>query len=113
MNKSQVIFLMLCMPVRIFLIYLSRQPQFYKYISVMSLCVGLGFLTIWLFGLRTHGIETGGREIWWNNSRPIYALFFLLYFMSNHYDFHKDKAWIFISLSTSLGAVNYMNRYLK
>lgn len=71
------LFLIGCVGSRLALVYLAGStwlpPTGLKVMAVLAALVSLGFMTIFLFGLRKTGIETGGQPIWWNGLRPFHA----------------------------------------
>lgn len=85
--KRMLMFLGGCIPMRIGISYLidylvitsknSSILNIVKYIlSLKLMIIGLGFLSIYWFGLRKTGIETQGEPIWWNSLRPIHGLLY-------------------------------------
>ena len=51
-------------------------PTLLRAVSVVTAAMAIGFASIWLFGWRKTGPETGGRPIWWDSLRPLHALVF-------------------------------------
>ena len=46
-------------------------------LGIIMLIIGIGFITIFLFGLRKTGIEVGGGKIWWNILRPLHGILYI------------------------------------
>ncbi len=92
LQKRFLLFLIGCMGARFLLVYLAKKVSltFLKVMGVIALIISLGFISIYLFGLRKTGTETGGELIWWNSLRPFHALtyaifgYMALYGMQNH-----------------------------
>ena len=96
MNKSLqkrfLLFLIGCMGARFLAVYVAKNasPIILKIMGVIAFIISIGFMSIYLFGLRKTGTETGGEIIWWNSLRPFHALtyaifgYMALYGMQNH-----------------------------
>lgn len=75
MNKSTLLFFLVCIPVRFLLAYLVKHnPMYGKYAIIPA----IGFFSIYLMRLRPTGVETFGKPIWWDNYRPIHGALYLL-----------------------------------
>lgn len=101
--NSKKIFFLLCLPIRLSLVILSKllPIEYIKYLGFLLLIPSLGFFTIYLFDLRKTGLETGGKIIWWNNLRVIHGLLYLGYSL---YAIKKNKnAWIFLLIDFLVG----------
>ena len=107
-QKRFIAFLIGCMGARLLLTYLSYKldSKYLPYMGILTLIIGLGFTSIYIFGLRKIGAETFGREIWWNNLRPIHA-FFYLYF--TYLAFKKKKiSYLPLLIDTILGLIAFL-----
>ena len=59
-----------------FIAFYKRYDQrFLKFAGLFALVPAIGFLTLWMFGLRTTGFEVSSddKRIWWNHMRPLHA----------------------------------------
>lgn len=67
---------LLCVAARLALVVLAATApeRVLRALAVPAMAIAVGFATIWVFGLRRTGIETGGQPIWWDHLRPIHAL---------------------------------------
>lgn len=76
MQPSKLAFLVGCIGARLALAYgiSIASGSVLKTLSVLIGMMALGFFTIWAFGWRKTGPETGGKPIWWNHLRPLHAL---------------------------------------
>jgi hypothetical protein len=65
-----------CIAVRLALVILAATAPaaLLRALAVPALAIAVGFVTIWTFGLRKTGLETGGKPIWWDSLRPVHAL---------------------------------------
>lgn len=107
-QKRFLSFLIGCMGARFFLTYLSYKlnNKYLPYIAMLTLLMGLGFVTIYVFNLRKTGAETLGKEIWWDMLRPIHG-FFYLYF--TYLAFKKKKnAFLPLLIDTIFGLVAFL-----
>lgn len=87
MNDIQIrfiFFLILCTGTRIIFAIIPQVIKKYNHIYLINqlsnififilYTISIGFTIIYLGKLRSHGIETRGKPIWWNNIRPIHAI---------------------------------------
>lgn len=115
-QESKDLFVYGCVPSRVILAILplldftKKNEKFRNMLSYILMAMGIGFLIIYIFGLRKKGVETGGRDIWWNNSRPIHGLLFLssgIFLLNKQYEI--SSSFIFIDLI--LGINGWVNNY--
>ncbi len=117
LQKRVLLFLIGCMGSRFLLVYLAKISSltFLKVIGVIALMISLGFISIYLFGLRKTGLETGGETIWWNSLRPFHALTYAIFGymalsgMQNH-------AWKILLIDVIFGLsaflIHHMNEFI-
>jgi accessory gene regulator protein AgrB len=110
-NKRAILFLCGCIPVRLLFVYIAyyiayHNTSFLPYLAIPAMIVAIGFISIFMFGLRKTGAETFGQPIWWDRLRPIHALFYLLFsifaFMG------KKEAYIFLAMDVLFGFISYL-----
>jgi len=67
----------------------------------------IAWLILYFFDLRKTGPEVFGDKIWWNNIRPIHAIFYLLasYFIYNN---KKNTSIKFLLADVSFGFIAYI-----
>lgn len=58
--------------------FLYQNTTLYHIINIAIAIMGIGFIVIYLGGLRKTGIETGGKPIWWDYIRPLHGSIYLL-----------------------------------
>jgi hypothetical protein len=112
-EKSMTLFLVGCIPVRLFLTYLSyicyRNTKYMNMIGVLCLFISIGFIMNFTFGLRKTGIETFGKPIWWNDLRPIHGF---LYIQAAYFSFYsKENVWKILLLDTMIGLVAFIRHH--
>lgn len=107
-QKRFMLFLLGCIPTRLFLVYLAKNiPLNYLVIlGYISLLPAIGFIYLFLSGTRKSGPETFGDKIWWNNLRPVHAIFYLL-FSYNAINKVKDS-WIYLLYDVIFGLISFL-----
>ena len=81
LKKRILLFLIGCVGVRLLIAYLAKIINI-NYLPVMgyiAMLPAIGFAYIFLTGSRKTGAEVFGGKIWWNNLRPIHAIFYALF----------------------------------
>ena len=115
MNDFQKRFLMFifgCIVVRSIIAYIAKvmNPEYLPYVAVIFLFGAIRF--IYLFFTNPTGPQFLGKDIWWNNIRPIHFVLYLAFaitaFMKLSY------SWIFLALDvivafSSFIIFHYMN----
>ena len=112
MNKV-LLFLIGCLGSRFGLAYIAHilPVRFLPVMGTVALLPAIGFIIIYLFGLRDKGFEAGGR-IWWNNWRPIHAVMYILFALFAFK--RKYFAWIVLFLDALIGFIAWiLHYYLK
>jgi hypothetical protein len=125
--NSKLLFLTGCIPTRLFLAFLayyslnidSKYSTNLKYIlTIVTFIIGLSFIVIYEKGWRKTGLETGGKEIWWNNYRPIHGSIYLtfsilniLYIINPSYS-NLKYIWILLLLDVLIGLLAFVKHYI-
>lgn len=80
-QKRFLLFLFGCIPARLLLTYLAKNASgnALKILGYIASIIAFSFLYLFFTGKRKTGMETFGDKIWWNNLRPIHAIFYLLF----------------------------------
>lgn len=99
MNDFQKRFLMFiigCMGARSALAYATKviNPDYLPYIGIIILIGAIRF--IYLFFTNPTGPQFLGKDIWWNNIRPVHFIFYLLFAITAF--MKKSYAWVFLAL---------------
>lgn len=85
--NSKLLFLAGCIPTRLLLAFLAyyflnlktQNKNLLFILSIITFLIGLSFIIIYEKGWRKTGLETGGKEIWWNNYRPVHGIIYLIF----------------------------------
>ncbi len=109
MNDFQQRFLMFmigCLGARSALAYATKiiNPEYLPYIGIIILFGAIRF--IYLFFTNPTGPQFLGKDIWWNNVRPLHFVFYLLFAVSAI--MKKSYAWIFLVLDVVLALVSFL-----
>lgn len=114
-QKSMTLFLLGCIPARLFLAYLSyvSYVSYNSYnmnmIGLLCLFISIGFISIYVFGLRKTGQETFGKPIWWNDLRPVHGF---LYAVAAYCAFYsKENVWKILLLDAIIGLVAFVRHH--
>ena len=102
-TKRMLLFLIGCMGTRLSLVWLAYKfPQYLKLMGFLALIPAIGFMYIYVNGLRKTGPEVFGGKIWWDNLRPVHSLlwFTFAYLAINNVHEH---AWKVLLADVSLG----------
>ena len=107
MEQRILLFLILCMGTRYGLTFLSKtKTHLLPTLGLLALVPAIGFIVIYLFGLRKTGIETNNEIIWWNNLRPLHGL---LYGIFAYMALNKNPdAWKILFLDTTIGLIAFL-----
>lgn len=108
--NHKLVFLFGCMTFRFFLTYISKTKlNLLPIMGTIALIPAIGFMIIYVFKLRTTGIEVNGNPIWWNNLRPIHSL---LFFLFSYLAINKNKnSWVVLLIDTLLGLTSFLKHY--
>ena len=80
-------------------------------LGFLALIPAIGFLVIYMFGLRKTGNEVFGDTIWWNDLRPIHAMFYGLF---AYLAISKNSnAWIVLLVDTVFGLGAFLTHHYK
>lgn len=101
-------FLLGCVPVRLFIVYLATQlsSAHLKWMGAIALLPAVGFFYIYLTGSRTTGPEVFGKQIWWNDLRPIHG-FLYLYFAYKAM-FNQSGAYVPLLIDLGIGLAAFL-----
>lgn len=110
-QKSVLLFLLGCMPMRIALAYIAKQKvQWLPYLGTLALMPALGFWIIYLTNARQTGTETFGRPIWWNSLRPVHGFLYFCFAVAALQG-NKD-AWVWLGADVVLGTIAFASHHL-
>tara|TARA_B100001123_G_C14825521_1_gene834012 strand:+ start:177 stop:563 length:387 start_codon:yes stop_codon:yes gene_type:complete len=108
LRKRFALFLLLCIPARILLVYLAKYIPL-KYLPIMGiifLIIGCTFLYLNFFDKRKTGLETGGNAIWWNDIRPVHGFLAILFGILALKKIRD--AWIVLAIDVLFGLIAFL-----
>jgi len=81
LQKRFLLFLGGCIPARLALTAFAKYCPlpYLPYLGIVTLCIAIGFLYLYVTGKRTVGLETQGAPIWWMNFRGLHGSLYLLF----------------------------------
>lgn len=108
MQKRFLLFLFGCIPSRIAIMYLAKlvSLDYLPILGYIALLPAIGFMYLFVSGARKTGVEVFGGKIWWNNLRPVHALFYFLFAYNAIYKVRG--AWKFLMYDVILGLVSFL-----
>ena len=107
-HKRMLLFLIGCIGTRSLFVYIAKiiSLDLLKYMGYLALIPAIGFMYIYITGIRQTGAEVFGDKIWWNNLRPIHALLYSL-FAYNAINGNKN-AWVYLLVDVLFGLTSYL-----
>ena len=111
-NKRFLLFLLLCIPIRVHIVYFAKtlSPQYVFYLGLLMIIPALVMLYTYFSNTRQTGAETFGAPIWWNSIRPLHGLL-LLCFSLMAINKHNN-AYIPLALDVILGFTAFIVNHL-
>lgn len=113
-QKRFLLFLIGCIGTRSLFAYLAKilPVKYLRFMGFIALMPAIGFLYIYLTGIRQTGTEVFGDKIWWNDLRPIHSL---LYFMFAYFAINGDQsiAWKILLIDVLIGLVSFLAHHYK
>jgi hypothetical protein len=112
-QKRFLLFLLGCIPTRLAIMYLAKiiSLDYLPILGYIALIPALGFIYLFVSGTRKSGPETFGDKIWWNNLRPIHAIFYLL-FAYNAVNKIRS-AWLYLMYDVIFGLFSFLIFHYK
>jgi hypothetical protein len=80
--------------------------KYLPYLGYLALLPAIGFIYIFLTGIRKSGPETFGDKIWWNNLRPVHAILYLLF--AYNAIIGNQSAWIYLFIDVLIGLISFL-----
>ena len=110
MNKLQKRFLMFligCIGARSLLVIIAKyiNKKYLKYVGYLALLPAIGFMYIYLTGIRNTG-GAFGQKIWWNNLRPIHSILYFLF--AYNAIVGNQNAWIYLFVDLLVGLTSFL-----
>ena len=113
MQKRFALFLIGCIGTRLLFVYIAKHIslKYLPYLGFLALLPAIGFMYIYIFGARKTGAEVFGEKIWWNDLRPIHALFYTMFAIMAI--LRKPNAWIWLLIDVSFGLTSFLIFHYK
>jgi hypothetical protein len=102
----------ICVIVRLLLVLLAfhADKKLLRVLSFFAFALAAGFFSIYVGDLRKTGREVGGKEIWWNDLRPIHALFYLVFGVYAYLG-KRNTAWKILLADVVFGTFAFLFHY--
>tara|TARA_B110000037_G_C17083386_1_gene490934 strand:+ start:804 stop:1196 length:393 start_codon:yes stop_codon:yes gene_type:complete len=110
-QKRFLLFLIGCIGIRLLLVYISKtiSIKYLPYLGYIAFLPMIGFIYLYVSGSRKTGAEVFGDKIWWNNLRPIHALFYGIFAYNA---IHKNKdSWVFLLIDVIIGIIAFLGHH--
>jgi hypothetical protein len=111
LHKRFLLFLIGCIGARSLLVYIAKNASIdiLQYMGYLLLIPAIGFIYIYLTGIRQTGAEVFGDKIWWNNLRPIHAFLYLLF---SYNAINKNRnAWMYLLADVVFGLISFLGHH--
>ena len=111
MDKFQnilLIFLFGCIGLRVLFVIIAKyiNIKYLKYLGYVALLPAIGFMYLYISGIRNTGLGGFGQKIWWSNLRPIHSILYFL-FAYNAIIGNKN-AWIYLLADVLVGLLSFL-----
>jgi hypothetical protein len=112
LNDLQIRFLLFligCIGIRSLFVIIAKysNKKYLKYLGYFALLPAIGFMYIYLTGIRNTGLGAFGQKIWWNHLRPIHSVFYFLFaynaIIGNNY------AWIYLLFDVLVALISFLS----
>jgi hypothetical protein len=110
-QKRFLLFLIGCIGTRLAIALYAKYASgaMLSALGYLVLLPAIGFMAIYLTGVRRTGAEVFGERIWWNNLRPLHSL---LYFVFSYMAINKNRdAWLVLMADVSIGFVSFIGHH--
>ena len=107
----RLMFLGLCIPLRILSVYLSKQNKYTSLIGLAYLIGGFSIGYVYFMNLRLTGAEVFNKKIWWHKHRIVFSIIWLtfsIFALTKNYQI----AWKVLSLDVIYGLIIFTNHHL-
>lgn len=107
LEKRILLFLFGCIGVRSLFVIIAKyiNKRYLKYLGYLALLPAIGFMYIYLTGIRNN-LGAFGEKIWWNNLRPVHSI---LYFLFAYNAIKGNKhAWIYLLADVLIALISFL-----
>tara|TARA_B100000989_G_C19252512_1_gene348716 strand:- start:132 stop:536 length:405 start_codon:yes stop_codon:yes gene_type:complete len=86
----------------------NTTKKYFKYFSLITLSMGLGFLYIYIFGSKKADsqLKWANSKVWWNDYRIIHAILYISFSIMAL--LQLNNAWVLLALDTLLGLIIFL-----
>ena len=111
MYKRYILFLGVCIMIRLSLVFLAKfiNKKYLPYLGYLALIPAIGFLNIYFFSPRETGPEVFGDKIWWNELRIVHAALYLLF--ANYAIKKKSYSYIPLAIEVTIGLISFLIKH--
>ena len=108
LQKTLLIFLIGCIGVRSLLVVIAKyiNKKYLKYLGYLALLPAIGFMYIYLTGIRNTGLGAFGEKIWWNNLRPVHSILYFLF--AYNAIIGNNQSWIYLLADVIIGLISFL-----
>jgi hypothetical protein len=111
MNHLQQRFLMFligCIGIRSLFVIIAKNinTEYLKYLGYLALLPSIGFMYIYLTGIRNTGVGAFGEKIWWNHLRPIHSILYFLF--AYNAIIGNTQSWIYLLVDVLIGLISFL-----
>ena len=108
LHKRFLMFLIGCIGVRSLFVVIAKyiNIKYLKYLGYLALLPAIGFMYVYVSGIRNTGLGAFGQKIWWNQLRPIHSILYFL-FAYNAIIGNKN-AWIYLLIDVFIGLISFL-----
>ena len=107
-NKRIILFLCCCIPLRLSLVYLAKKEVYINVMGVVALLISIGFM--YQFIVHPHKTGAFGGDSWWNGTRPVHALLYLIFAIMTF--INPKYAYVVLLVDILLGTGFFINHYI-
>lgn len=111
MTKMLYKFIFGCFILRLTISILAKNVAniYLKYMGYIAIIPAIGFIILFITGLRTGGTGAFNNNIWWDYMRPIHAILFLSF---SYLAIRGNKhAYLLLLLDSLLGLLSFLNNH--
>ena len=111
MNQLQerfLLFLVGCIGVRSLFVIIAKysNKKYLKYLGYLAIMPAIGFMYIYLTGIRNTGLGAFGEKIWWNNLRPVHSILYFLF--AYNAIIGNKQSWIYLLVDVLIGLISFL-----
>ena len=100
-------FLIGCIGVRsLFVIIAKYSGKYLKYLGYLALLPAIGFMYIYVTGIRNTGLGAFGEKIWWNHLRPVHSILYFLF--AYNAIIGNKKAWVYLLADVLVALISFL-----